>query len=292
MCTDRGKVVGKYDNQVIIMAKKDATTESKTKTSTQTTSAPETTTATETGTAGGGITTFIAAALVVGALVAGYFYLSNVEPEGPIAEENGEESVVDIVLGTDRETGPVARVNGAEISRKDYENSVASLAENAKAQGIDITDPTIKEQIKEQALTSLVNSSIFIQNATAAGINVPDETVAGEFNTIVDGFGGEEALLAQLAAFNVNQDDLRADIREQLVIEAYIAAYVESADVEVTEEEITAFYDSLSAGGQAVPALDEVRAQIEAELIAQKQQALVTELLEALRSEAEIEILV
>jgi len=292
MGNTHGKVVGKYDNQVIIMAKKEETTEQKTKTSTPKTTTSDTSATAAAPSNGGGITTFIAAALVVGALVAGYFYLTNVDQDGPIAEENAEESVVDIVLGTDRESGPVARVNGVEIERKNYENSIASLAENAAAQGLDITDPTVKEQIKEQAITSLVNSEIFIQNAATAGISVPDETVASEFDTIVDNFGGEEALRAQLATFDVNQDDLRNDIREQLVIEAYIAAYVESANIEVSEEEITTFYDSLSASGQDVPTLEEVRTQIEAELIAQKQQALVAELLEKLRGESEVEVLV
>lgn len=239
---------------------------------------------------GGGTTRFIIAGiLLVGALVAGYFFFMKDSAQAP--EDPTATSTVDIVLGEDRGTGPVARVNGTEISQEEYEESVGNIAETARAQGADLTDESVKTEIKTQALEALINTELLVQAAASAGIAASDEAVQTEYDGIVAQFGGQEALQAQLISYNISEETLREDIAEQLTIQAYLDTTVDTSTITVTDEEIQEFYDSLS-GTQQLPELASIRDQIEAELQSQKEQALVVDLLTQLRADAQVETLV
>jgi len=236
---------------------------------------------------GGGTRIIIAAILLIAIGIGGYIYLS--KDKNSSTGEDTATSTADIVLGTDRESGPVAQVNGAEVSRKEYEDSVVNIAENAKAQGADITDPAVQEQIKEQALTTLINTKLLAQAATASGVSITDTEIQTEFDGIVAQFGSTEALQAQLASYNISEEALRSDLKEQLTIQAYLETAVDTSTITVTDEEITAFYDSLDNSQGTLPELETIRDQVEAEIRTQKEQVLIAELLDTLREQATIE---
>lgn len=189
-------------------------------------------------------------------------------------------------------TGPVARVNGIEISRTNYNNSVRTLAGSAATQGFNLNDPGVQTQIQAQALTSLINAELLLQAALAGGVIATDAEVQTEYDAIVASLGGEGELEAQLAANSITEADLRSDIRDQLTIRAYVAGAVGAGDTTATDAEVSEVYNQLVSLGYELPELGSIQPAIEGRLQLEKEQGLLYSLIDSLRAGAEIEILI
>lgn len=187
----------------------------------------------------------------------------------------------------------VATVDGAEITREDYDRSAAQLSNVYASQGIDTSSEEAANTIREQALNTLVNRQLILNAATAAGTNVSDETVETEYQSVVSNMGGEENLSATIAATGVTLDQFRADLETDLVINAYLESKLGAEATTVTDEEVKAAYDTAAASGaEGLPAFEEVSEMIRTQLQSEKQQAAIAAELERLRGEAEIVVLI
>lgn len=186
----------------------------------------------------------------------------------------------------------VAVVNGQEIKREDMVESVANVGLQAQNQGMDVSTKETQDMIEQEAINGLVNTAILTQVATEAGVTVDEGEVEAEIANIKTQLGGEEAFVARIEQLNMTMEDVEADVREQLMIDQYLAANTDNTDTTVSDEEVEAFYNQLVAGaaGAEVPSLEEVTPQIEAQLQSQSQQTALSNLIEELRNEAEIEI--
>ncbi|MEX0930696.1 MAG: SurA N-terminal domain-containing protein [Candidatus Paceibacterota bacterium] len=192
--------------------------------------------------------------------------------------ENGEE----------QQTGPVAIVNGEEIPREIFNQNL----EQFRASVSETERESLDAQIQQQVLNTLINNTLIRQEIEEQGLTADDVAVQTEFEAIQENAGGAEELQTQLDAAGLTEAELRAQIAEQVVINTYLESVVNIENVEVTEEEIQSFYDELSAENQELPPLEEVRDQIEQQLRAQKQQEEIGTVLETLRADADIEILI
>lgn len=185
-------------------------------------------------------------------------------------------------------TGPVAVVNGEEIPREVYNNNLeqfrASVSEEERA--------TFDAQIQQQVLNTLVNNTLLRQEIANQGLTADEAAVQAEFETIRENAGGTTELENQLAAAGLTEEELRRQIAEQIVINSYLENAINIESITVTEEEITAYYDEISATNEELPPFEEVRDQIEQQLLVQKQQEEVAKVLEGLRANADIEILI
>lgn len=218
------------------------------------------------------------AVVVLLALAAAYYFAVNGAPDNVLGDGDAD---------TEEATGPVARVNGTEISRETYDRAYGQYAAAFGAE----TGVT-EAQLQEQALTDLINSALLKDAALAAGFAPTEEETDAEIAAIVAGTGGQEAFDEQIASAGITPEEVRAQIYEQLAMNAYLQSEANLESVTVTEEEITAFYEEASASNAEMPPLEEIRAQIEAQLTAQKQQELIAALIAELRANANIEILI
>ena len=116
------------------------------------------------------------------------------------------------------------------------------------------------------------------------------EAVETEYQLAVTQTGGEEKLIEQLSAGGITVEEFRANLREQLIIRQFLTVNTTIFSISVTDEEVAEFYEQMNAGQEGVPALVEVRSQIEGQLIANKQQVELDAFIAALRDAAEIEI--
>lgn len=186
---------------------------------------------------------------------------------------------------------PVALVNGVEIDRDDLAISISQLTDAAVAQGFDPTTAEVQTDIEEQAVTMLVNTELLTQEAVARGITISDEAVAERISLIETDAGGAQALDDRLAEFDLTRTMLQEDVAIELTIQSLLDQVFSDADLVVSEEEIVQVYTN--AGGLEnpdLPALDDVRPQIEAQLRQVKEQEAVNEYLAELRAGADIEI--
>ena len=126
-------------------------------------------------------------------------------------------------------------------------------------------------------------------------INNPDwsaEQIEARFTEIQDGLGGAEALAARMAEFGVTEESLRRDIENEFLIQGLFDANIDSANLTASEEEIFFLYNQ--AGGEAagLPPMADIRDQIEAQVIFDKEQELISAFIEELRADATIEVLI
>lgn len=186
----------------------------------------------------------------------------------------------------------VARVNGEELFGEDLNYQKLQIAQLMGIADLDSTDETTKKQIQNQALDAIVNTEILIQSAENAGLSVTEDEVDGEYASIIESIGGDEVANERLAFLGITEDYFKKNLRSDILIQKYVSMRDDIADVTVTDEEIQAFYDEVTDGAtENVPPLEEVRFQIEEQLQFQKEQQVLSELLESLRQGSNVELL-
>lgn len=187
---------------------------------------------------------------------------------------------------------PVATVNGVEISGAEFAQNREQVIISAQQQGVDVEDPQVLEEIEAQALEVLINTQLLRQAATDAGIVISEDEIEARYQEIVESVGGEETLTSRMGELGITPDSLRNDIEGELLVQALIEAEVDTSSIEVSEEEVVAFYEQAGGQGAELPPLEEVRGEIEQQIRGSQEQELVGEYIESLRSAAEIEILI
>lgn len=188
----------------------------------------------------------------------------------------------------------VATVNGVAIPKATYDTQLASAISSYKAQGVDVADVTKLAQIKTQVLDNLINNELVAQGIKSAGITVTPAEIDAQVQTIIQQAGGATQYQAELKTANLTEAQLRDNISNQLAIQKYLAANVNTASITVSDAEISQFYTDYSKAQIAasstikVPALKDLSAQIKQQLTSNKQQVLINDFLASLRSKAQI----
>lgn len=225
---------------------------------------------------------YVIAVVVVVLIILGVLY--QLEAQG-----RSSTNFFEGVLSSQESRTVVATVNGEPISQRALEQSITQFGEAAQAQGVDPTNPEAQAQLRNQALTVLINTELLRQAAVERGISISDEAATEQFNTIQADIGGPEQLAERLVVLGLSEDELRAQIRDELLIQELLDALFLEAEVAVTDEEVQATYDEAAAAGNELPPLEEVRPAIEQQLIAQKEQAVIDEFIAEQREAATIE---
>lgn len=186
----------------------------------------------------------------------------------------------------------VALVNENKISEYDLNISMAQIATGAAAQGADVESAEVKGEIQTQAIDMLVNTELLKQEAATRGIKISDDDVNARLETLKTDVGGEDVLKERMKEFNIDEKTLRRDIKNELTIQKLLDEVFVEKTLAVTEEEILAFYKQAGGAEAGLPALEEVRAQIETQIKTSKEQEVVTAYIEELRGKATIEVLI
>ncbi len=185
----------------------------------------------------------------------------------------------------------VAVVNDVKITRPDLDESVELMKKSAEMQGADVTDPAITAELRSQALTNLVNNELLMGAARRAGMTANEASVQTAYDNLVTQVGGEDKLKERMTAVGLTPEVLRGNISDRLMVDQYIEAETDIEDLTVTPEEIDSYIQSISSEGVTLPPLDDIKGQIEATILGQKQEEVANTLIEKLRGEAEIKII-
>ncbi len=185
----------------------------------------------------------------------------------------------------------VAVVNGEEVRVAEFQQSYDQAAAIAVQQGFDpATDPEVAAEVKNQAVTILVNTVLMMQKAIEGGFTATDEQVEAEVAKLESQFGGAEQLASVLAGAGLDDAAMRSDLRDQLIVDAYLKSTPEVQALVVTDEEVRSYYDTAAAQMEAAPAFEEVEAQVREQLLYEKQGAATNAVIERVRAESTIEV--
>jgi peptidyl-prolyl cis-trans isomerase C len=131
----------------------------------------------------------------------------------------------------------IARVNGANIDRGEFERAVKSL--EAQAGG-----PVPAEQrdtVYRQMVEQIVGMKLLSQEAVAKKVALPETEVDGKLAEVKGQFPSEQAFTAALAERQMTPDKLKSEIRQQMQAMKLVETEVVPT-VTVTEADLNDFY--------------------------------------------------
>ena len=181
----------------------------------------------------------------------------------------------------------IAVVNGAEILRTEFDKLLA-------VQKAVLGEPQDSEQekvLQDQVLDIIISQTLLLQKANELGLSVADDKIDLQVSRAKAQFADEKAFTDALSEQGVTEQGFRDSINRDLLIQNYINSQVNLESVVVTDEEVKASYDLASTKQDNLPDLETLSESIKAQLTQQKQQQLVLQLIENLKNESNIEIL-
>lgn len=233
---------------------------------------------------GSGVLGTVFIILILIALVAVGFYLASDQ------NSNGNSSETQV------QDGPVAIVNGQEISGEQLQDQLDSFRNSSGTQAEQFNNLSETRQ-QEILLEGIINTELQLQAAQGAGVTVSDQEVEEQLQTSIDQVGQEE-FENRLEQNNITRQEVKDDLRDQMIISAYIEQEA-GGEITASDEEVQQLYQQFAAQNQQaenqeaeVPSLEELRPQIEQAVVQQKQQETALRLLNQARDNAEIEVLI
>jgi len=199
-----------------------------------------------------------------------------------------------ISLGS-QEGKTVATVNGTAIHQHDIDIRLNQLKPQYQAAGVNLEDPATLKSAQEQIANEIVNEDLVLEDAKAKGITATDAEVKDAGDQLVAAAGSQDALNAQIKSFGMTQKDYQTTLRNNVIIGKYIDQFAPSSSVSVSEDEITKAYQSLVAsqtGTSTPPALADVHDAIEQQLLSQKVQDKILTIVNQLKQNAKVEVLI
>ena len=197
-----------------------------------------------------------------------------------LQDENTENENTDIQDNTQNDTNNLilAKVNGEEISFE----TVNSTRQSYMQQGQQFSEKSILEL--------LINQTIVLQNAASEGYNYTDGEVESEIQQLLAQQNQTlDMYKQQLQTQGLSYEEELQNYKEQLMIQNYLYDEIEGVDLNVTEAEALAYYESYKNQTRGEPAsYEELESQIIEYLQLIKEQEAINNVIKDLRKDAEI----
>lgn len=194
----------------------------------------------------------------------------------------------------------VAEVNGAEITKEDFELTYTSMFQQTYMQSQMTGQEVDEDQLKEQTIEEMVSQELLIQEADNSGIEASDEKMDETLQELVDNNGMEskEQLLAALEEQGMDEQEVMTQLEIQVKVTQLIDN--ETGEVEPTEEELQELYDEIvlqqeqmqeaDGEGVEVPDFEEMKPDLVGYVKEQKTAEAAQNLIGKLRDQADVEI--
>lgn len=185
----------------------------------------------------------------------------------------------------------VAIVNGTEITEDELNRYVEQYKTVYANLGVDFESEEGKKMIEElqtEVLNGLIDQQIIIQAAQKEGYSADPAEVEKMVEDFTAQFESKEKMKETLDALNMTEEDLEKEIEQSIIYNQYVEDQI--GEVEVTEEELEEAYAAHEKEtGEELD--EEMKQTISNQLVMQKEQEAFQKLVERLKQESEIEIL-
>lgn len=186
----------------------------------------------------------------------------------------------------------VAEVNGQVISRAAYNERYRELQAYLISNGQSATSTEAQAAIKQQAIDGLVNETLLLSLAKKEGIVAKDDEINSQITQAKAKFKDNAAFEDAIKVQGLTDSSFKDNVVKQNIIQQYLVAHLDFSSATSTDKEVTAFYQQASASGGNIPPLSQVRSQIEAQIVQQKQQQIISQYIQALRASSTVKILI
>ncbi len=183
--------------------------------------------------------------------------------------------------------GVIAIVNGKPITREAFEQGYR----NALLSEYEYTGRVLPETIgpiRASLLDQFINTALITEAAQKEKIRISSKEIEAEFKLQEEAFPSKEAFRDALAANNITAAQFKTLIKDRLTIQKLFAKV--QAGVTVSEDEVKKAYTEETGKPAEGEEFDEKRSEIETRLRTKAEQDALSNWLEGLRSEANIEL--
>jgi peptidyl-prolyl cis-trans isomerase C len=132
----------------------------------------------------------------------------------------------------------VARVNGDEISRTDFEKAVRTLEGRAGGP----VPSTERDRIYRQVLDELIAYRLLLQESRSRKIVIPDADVAARLASVRGQFPSEEAFTGMLAQQQLTVEQAQSEMKNELIIAKLLESEI-APKIAVGARDVAAFYE-------------------------------------------------
>lgn len=193
----------------------------------------------------------------------------------------------------------VIEINGEEITKDDfssmYEQQFQQQAMQAQMAGQDMNDID-QDQLKQDTAEMMIGQNLLIQEANKRIKEVSDDDINSTIDKLLEqtGLESKEDLLAIFEEQGMDEKEFNSQIETQVKVDQLVLEI--SKDFEPTEEETKETYETIKAQQEEMnseeefPEYEEIKADIQNQLIEQKKAEETESLVETLREEADITI--
>jgi peptidyl-prolyl cis-trans isomerase C len=155
--------------------------------------------------------------------------------------------LITAVCGFAGEKGPasskVAVVNGAVITKADYERELGIVKQHLSGMGKQPNDSQFG-QIKKDLLESLIDREVLYQESQKNGVSVSDEAINEQLKAMKKQFPSEEEFKNALSKLDLSEVSLKSQLKRSMGIQQVIEKQQFGQKVTVSDEEAKAYYDS------------------------------------------------
>jgi len=187
------------------------------------------------------------------------------------------------------ENKTIAKVNGREIKRNDLDLQIKKLTQSLK---ITIPQEGTKERndFEQGELNRMIDAVLLAQEAEEKDFKPKEDEVKSQYDLLLSQVGGEEKLTEALNNVGITKEQLKEDMAVQMMLDKYFTFIKKENGITVTNEEIKDFYEKEIVPQDKKIELKDVEARIRQVLEQQKLNQPLSEIVQDLRSKAEIVI--
>lgn len=189
----------------------------------------------------------------------------------------------------------VAKVNGQPITMFQVVREMNSIAPKYLKEG-EAPTPEITEKIKKEALNTLINKELAIQEAKRHKITIRKETIDNVIDKLIEMLGSRKAFEQDLKEKNLTEYELRKNIERSHLYELITKKEIYDKIV-VNDEDLKRYYEKnkklyvLPSKPPKQMGFEEAKERIIRDYKADEGRRLMAEWFEKLRRDAKIEII-
>ncbi len=138
--------------------------------------------------------------------------------------------------------GPVAVVNGSEITQEDFNRQMSHVQQRLASMGRPPIDSQISD-MKKEILENLINRELLFQESQKNGIKVDEVAINEEVMTLKKRFPSEAEFKNALTQANLSEAIIRTQLKQGMAIQQFIDTHIVQKAT-VSDQEMKAFYES------------------------------------------------
>ena len=136
----------------------------------------------------------------------------------------------------------VALVNGSVVSRVTFDREMSGVRQRFSSMGKPIS-PSQLQELEKKVLDNLINIELLYQQSRKVGTKVDEAEVSAQLETLKKRFPTEAEFKNAINKMKLTETVMKSQIRRGITIQRFLDKKT-LGKVEVTEEEIKAYYDS------------------------------------------------